>query len=114
MTGREMRAGRKKGIALWIFLAAALIVTVSLTVFVAPRASKNPDGLEKVARDKGFANKAEEKAPLVESENGSTGISGLLGALITLAAAVAVGLLALSLSRFHKRKAPTEGQADAP
>jgi cobalt/nickel transport system permease protein len=110
----DMKKNLRENKGLWIFLAAALVVTVSLAVFVAPRASKNPDGLEKVARDKGFANKAEEKAPVLDNGKESAGTSGLLGVIITLAVATAVGLLALGLNRLHKRKAPTEGQADAP
>ena len=123
----DIKKNVRENKGLWILVGVGLVVALLLGVFVAPWASSSPDGLEKVAEDKGFLKKAEEEKPTwthspmkdyafpgVKSEKASTGISGLLGVLITLAAAVAVGLLALGLSRFHKRKAPTEGQADAP
>jgi flagellar basal body-associated protein FliL len=123
----DIKKNIKENKGLWIFVGAALVVAILLGVFVAPWASSSPDGLEKVAKDKGFMKKAEEENPAwkhspmkdyafpgVKSDKASTGISGLVGVLITLAAATAVGLLALGLNRLHKRKAPTEGRADAP
>ncbi|MCX5657000.1 MAG: PDGLE domain-containing protein [Candidatus Omnitrophica bacterium] len=40
-----------------IFLA--LITAMFLAIFISPFAAKNPDGLEKVAQDKGFIEKGE-------------------------------------------------------
>ena len=123
----DMKKNLKENKGLWIFLGVMLVVAILLGVFVAPWASSSPDGLEKVAEDKGFTKKTEEQKPTwnhspmkdysfpgVKGEKASTGISGLVGVLITLAAATAVGLLALGLNRLHKRKAPTEGRTDAP
>lgn len=123
----DIKKNLRENKGLWIFVGTALVVAVLLGVFVSPWASSNPDGLEKIAKDKGFVKKAEEEKPAwkhspmkdyafpgVKGEKASTGISGLVGVLITMAAATAIGLLALGLNRLHKRKAPTGGQADAP
>ena len=123
----DIKKNVRENKGLWIFLGAMLVVAILLGVFVAPWASSDPDGLERIAEDKGFTKKAEEENPAwkhspmkdyafpgVKNERASTGISGLLGVFITLAVATAVGLLALGLNRLHKRKAATEGQADAP
>jgi hypothetical protein len=109
VTYRKNRTGNKKLLALWAFLGCALLAAVLLAVLIAPRASKNPDGLEKVLKEKGVAAKAEQRAPVVDGGKTSAGVSSLVGVLITLAAAVAVGLIALGLNRLHKRKTPTEG-----
>ncbi|MBC7292907.1 MAG: energy-coupling factor ABC transporter permease, partial [Thermoleophilia bacterium] len=45
----------------WAFVAGALAVAVALAVFVSPFASSSPDGLERVAADKGFESAAAEK-----------------------------------------------------
>ena len=107
----------KKNAGLWIFLGAALLVAVLLAVFVAPWASSSPDGLEKVAGNKGFLNKAEEEKPAwehspmkdyavpgVNSEKASTGISGFVGVLITAVVMIGVALLAVGLGKLRKRK----------
>ncbi len=52
---------RRKSIL--VFILAGLAVAVSLALFVSPWASSAPDGLEKVAEDKGFMEKAEETEP---------------------------------------------------
>ena len=69
-------------------------VSVLLAAFVSPFASKAPDGLEKVAKDKGFAEKGEGRAawrfPLmpdyavagVRSESVGTALAGLAGTLL--------------------------------
>jgi len=56
---------RKKGI--YVFILAGLLVSVALALLVSPWASSAPDGLEKVAEDKGFIEKAEETDPAWES-----------------------------------------------
>lgn len=55
---------RKKGIL--VFTLAGLAVAVALALIVSPWASSSPDGLEKVAEDKGFLEEAEETAPVWE------------------------------------------------
>ena len=90
----------------FIFILAGLAISAALALFLSPWASSEPDGLEKVAEDKGFLEKAEETEPawksaplpdysvpalnrkVVDEETGeeveepsrlSTGLAGLLG-----------------------------------
>lgn len=106
---------------LWIFLGVALLIAVLLGVFVSPWASSSPDGLEKVAEDKGFLEKAEAEKPAwtnspmkdyaipgVKSEKVSTALSGLTGVLITVVVAVALALLLYWIG--SKRKKREQGQ----
>lgn len=117
---RNLRDNR----GLWIFVGVALTAAILLGVFVSPWASSSPDGLEKVAEDKGFIKKAEGEKPAwthspmkdyafpgVKSEKVSTGISGLVGVLITVAVAVAVALLASGLGLLRKKR---KGAQEAP
>ena len=111
-----------KNRGLLIFLGLALVVALLLAIFVSPWASSSPDGLEKKAEDKGFLEKAEETEPVwtrspipdyavpgIENERVATGLSGLLGVLITLAAALVVGLLAWGLGRILKKDKGNKG-----
>jgi len=71
-------------------LFCLLLVVLAAAVFI-PFASQSPDGLEKVAKDLGFAAKESERPavqpfadyriPGIDNKNISTVISGLLGAL---------------------------------
>jgi cobalt/nickel transport protein len=49
--------------SLYIFILAGLALSVALALIVSPFASSSPDGLERVAEDKGFLEKAEETEP---------------------------------------------------
>ncbi len=117
MDGLRKKLFSRKSLGLWIFLGVALAVTVGLAVFVSPWASSSPDGLEKVAEEKGFSGAAEDAEPAwsgspvpdyavrgVENERVATGLSGLIGVAVTVAAAVGLGLLAFVLNRIHTRK----------
>jgi len=85
----------------WGFAAAGLAVAALLVLVVAPLASGEPDGLERVAIDQGFIDSAEDH-PLAESpladyrvsgiENEATGtrLSGLIGVLITFGVGAAI------------------------
>jgi cobalt/nickel transport protein len=123
----DIKKNLRENKGLWIFVGTALVVAVLLGVFVSPWASSNPDGLEKIPKDKGFMKKAEEEKPAwkhspmkdyafpgVKGEKASTGISGLVGVMITLAVMVAVGLLALGLNRLHKKRIRSEESPNAP
>lgn len=112
-----------KNRGLLVFLGLALLVTLILAIIVSPWASSNPDGLEKKAEEKGFLEKAEEAEPVwtrspipdyavpgVEDERVATGLSGFVGVLITLAAAVVVGLAAWGLGRLLKKKDAGSGE----
>jgi hypothetical protein len=86
----------------WAFVGFGLLVVVLIAAVASGFASSDPDGLEKVAIDEGFAETAEDSAaagsPLadygvegVEDERVSVGIAGVVGVTITVV--VTVGLL---------------------
>jgi cobalt/nickel transport protein len=94
--------------SLRMFLAGGLLVAVGLALLVSGFASSSPDGLEKVAEDKGFLDTAKDHlladGPLADyavkgvgNERLSTGLSGLIGVLITFG--VGWGLFALVRGR---------------
>ena len=89
-----------------LFIAGGLLVAIGLAMLVSGFASGSPDGLNKVAEDHGFAANARqhlfENGPLagyaVKGVNGdrlSTGLSGLIGVLVTFG----VGLTLFALLR---------------
>ena len=91
-----------------LFLIAGLLVAVGLALVVSGFASSSPDGLERVAEDKGFLETAQDHlfadGPLadyavkgVDNERLSTGLSGLVGVLITFG----VGLGAVRAAQDH-------------
>jgi len=70
-----------------------LMVAVFLAVIISPFASSSPDGLEKVAEDKGFLHKGEIKPiisspipdytwPGLASEKIATSVAGVFGTLL--------------------------------
>ena len=82
-----------------VLLGAGLALALLVVVVLAPRASSDPDGLERVAEDEGFAGSAREapfeiladySVPGVEGETASTILAGAIG----IAAVAAVTLLA--------------------
>jgi cobalt/nickel transport protein len=96
-----MKKDRK---GLYVFIAAGVALSIALAVAVSPFASSSPDGLEKVAEDKGFARNPEglsDKHPAW-----STALSGLLGT-------VSVLLLAWGLALVLKKKQIEEEEASA-
>jgi hypothetical protein len=91
-------------------LAGGLAVTLLLALVVSGFASGEPDGLERVAEDEGFADTAEDHAladgPLadyavrgVDNERLSTGLSGVTGVAVTFA--LGAGLFTLFRRRTH-------------
>jgi cobalt/nickel transport protein len=89
-----------------LFLLGGLLVAAGLALFVSGFASSSPDGLEKVAGDKGFLQTATDHlfadGPLadyevrgIDNERLSTGVSGLIGVLVTFG----VGFLLFALLR---------------
>ena len=69
-----------------LFLAAGLAVALLLAFFVAPHASSEPDGLEKVAADKGFADDGTPHALDDGPTSGlRTGVAGVVGVVVTFA-----------------------------
>ena len=89
-------------------IIVGLFIAVILAVVFSPFASPWPDGLEKVAEDKGFLEKGEGEPliaspvadyawPGIENEGMATSAAGISGTLITFG-------LALSLAALIKRK----------
>ncbi|HSD48277.1 MAG TPA: PDGLE domain-containing protein, partial [Actinomycetota bacterium] len=84
---------------LTLFVVGGLIVALGLAFFVSPLASSSPDGLNKVAIDKGFSDTqkghALDDGPLagyafkgVDDERVSTGIAGVIGVVVTFGLAM--------------------------
>ncbi|MCB2199081.1 PDGLE domain-containing protein [bacterium] len=85
------------------FFLVAGVVSLLIGIAVSPFASSNPDGLERVAEEKGFIENAESaelwsSSPLpdygvdgVESEHISTSLAGLIGTMATLIVGFGVG-----------------------
>ncbi|MET0228646.1 MAG: PDGLE domain-containing protein [Actinomycetes bacterium] len=102
-----------------LFIAGGLLVAIGLAMLVSGFASGSPDGLNKVAEDHGFAANARqhlfENGPLagyaVKGVNGdrlSTGLSGLIGVLVTFGIGLALfALLRAVRSGGHDRSEPT-------
>ena len=107
-----MTAGRR--LTFGLFLAGGVAVCVALALLVAPRASSQPDGLERVAIDEGFADEARphalEELPTadyelsgVDDEGLSAGLAGVLGIAVTFAVGAGVVLL---VRRTRARRPP--------
>ena len=104
-------------ISLALFVGSGLLLALALAAFVAPHASKAPDGLDRVAQDNGFAAKADGAevwkhapasdyaVPGVKHGGLSTALAGVLGTL-------AVFVAALGLA-FILRKRRHDGSASA-
>jgi hypothetical protein len=94
----------RRRVAIGALVAGGLLVALLLALVVSPYASSSPDGLEKVAADNGFAERAEDHAladgPLagyetkgVGSQKLSTGLAGVIGVAATFALAMVLILV---------------------
>jgi PDGLE domain len=94
-----------------MILLTSIAVIVGLVVFVSPGASREPDGLNRVAIDQGFDTAEQEHALAdlptagyavsgVDDDRLSTGLAGLLGVGLTFAVAGGVVVVA---RRFPRR-----------
>jgi len=101
-----------------LFVAAGLLLAFALALFVSPVANPNPDGLNRVAMDEGFADAATEHdlgdSPLadyrvsgVEHEGASKGLAGAAGILATFA--LGLGLFAIARKRREPDTDPSKG-----
>jgi hypothetical protein len=92
-----------------VLIAAGLGIALLITLF-SPFASSDPDGLERVAEDKGFVDEAEGSSfeiipdytfPGVENERLATVLSGIVGVLIVagIGLGLGYGMKALARSR---------------
>lgn len=90
----------------------SLLVAIFLAIIIAPFASSWPDGLERVAQDKGFIEKGETEPALsspipdytwpgIKNEKVATAISGVVGTLIVFG--VGYGL-AIFFKKSKKKK----------
>ncbi|MDQ0287260.1 cobalt/nickel transport protein [Desulfofundulus luciae] len=81
-----------------------LLVALAIAAFLSPFASPSPDGLERVAEDKGFLHLAEGKElihalmpdyvfPGIASEGLATSLAGLVGTLLVFGAMYLVSLV---------------------
>lgn len=99
--------------AVGTFVAVGLAVALALVVFVAPIAGSDPDGLERVAEDTGFAAEAGDNAysgPLadygvagLDNETLGTIIAGIVGTGLTFAA----GMILVGITRRRSRDPET-------
>jgi hypothetical protein len=100
------------------FVIVGLLIALLLAFAVSPHASSSPDGLEKVAAEKGIDSDARTHAlsdgPLADyAVNGiddgglSTGVAGVIGVTITFG--VAFGLS--KLTRASRSRSPAENAA---
>jgi cobalt/nickel transport protein len=103
------------------FVLAGLAVAAVLAFFVSPQASSEPDGLNRVAIDKGFAeqesNHALDDTPTagyevrgVDDDRLSTGLAGLIGLGATFA--LAGGLFLVVRRTGQRRQASPEGSSE--
>ncbi len=103
----------------WGLAAAGLVLAVALALFGSPFASSSPDGLEKVAEEKGFMEAAAEdkvvwtkalfpdyKITNIQSEKLATGLAGVVGTMIVFAC----GFMVI---RFMARVPAKSGKVDA-
>jgi cobalt/nickel transport system permease protein len=100
-TGRSPRARRRGRI--WAWTLAGVGVAVALAVFVSPFASSSPDGLEKVAADKGFEQAAAAKPawsfspipdyvfPGIKNMGVATAVAGAVGTILLFALVLFIG-----------------------
>jgi cobalt/nickel transport protein len=98
----------------WPFVLAALGVCLLLGTLLSPFASSSPDGLERVAEEQGFLERAEgaelwEASPIPDYEMPGVRRSGAATALAGLAGTLIVFGLALGLGRLlaHARHTGT-------
>jgi hypothetical protein len=100
------------------FVIAGLAVAAALAFFVSPQASSEPDGLNRVATDEGFAdeetNHALDDSPTagyetrgVDDDRLSTGVAGLVGVGVTFA--LAGGLLLVVRRTGARRRQQVSG-----
>ncbi len=80
----------KRG-TLAVFVGLALAVAFALAFFVSPYASSEPDGLERVAIDSGFADQAREHA-LADGPLADYSVSGVDGAGLSTSLAGLIGV----------------------
>ncbi len=98
---------------IFFFLLAAVLLALLLSPFASPW----PDGLERVAENKGFLEKSEVKPALrspvpdylmpgIKNERLATAVAGVLGTLLVFAAGWVTALLLRRIAKNRKPDAP--------
>jgi hypothetical protein len=105
----------------WIALiVVGVAIALGITLF-SPWASSQPDGLERVAEDKGFVDEGNEPGyqviadyvfPGVENEKLATVLAGVVGVLAVSGLSLGVGFGLWALSRSRTRRAGQGGPGD--
>jgi cobalt/nickel transport protein len=99
------------------FYLLFLLIAVLLALIVSPFASSSPDGLERVAKDKGFLEKGEVKStvhspipdylmPGIKNEKIATAIAGVSGTLLVFGFGYGLAALLGRTQRGKKGNAP--------
>lgn len=87
----------------WSWVIVGLVVAALVVVFLAPAASSDPDGLDRVSEDKAFVDKAKDPAyewlpdytvPGLDNEWASVVLAGLIGVGIVFAVTIGLGAAA--------------------
>lgn len=106
---RVTTPGRLSGRAWWL---AGLVIALAMA-FLSPLASDSPDGLERVAEDKGFIERAEDPPfqviadylfPGVENEDAATILAGIAGTVVVFGVGLALAYGITSLRRARRAR----------
>jgi cobalt/nickel transport system permease protein len=84
------------------FVATGFLVAVLLALLIAPHASSSPDGLMKVAADKGLDSAVSGQPTKGALAGLSTGVAGLIGVIVVFCVAFGVSKIA-RVSRSRSR-----------
>src|SRR5680860_1410774 len=105
-----------------IFIAVIAMAAVMIALFLSPLASRQPDGLEKVAQNLGFAERAvnffninfimaDYIFPGIKNSYWQTAFSGFFGVLIILAlSALIFGIIFLANKNKKNKNTPDTGE----
>ena len=104
-------------------LLGGLAVALAVVVVLAPNASSDPDGLQKVAADEGFAGEAEDapfellpgySVPGVDQGGAATALAGVIGTLAVAAIALGAGWLLRRRARRREAELAVAGSSPSP
>jgi cobalt/nickel transport system permease protein len=99
------------------WVAGGLVIALALA-FASPLANRSPDGLDRVAEDQGFVDKAQEPAfkilpeytvPFIQNEAATTIAAGVIGVLVVAGAGYGVARLTARRSRIETGSNRTTG-----
>jgi cobalt/nickel transport protein len=108
-------APRKQSIFARYWWVSGIVIALAMVFVLAPNASSDPDGLERVADDKEFIDQGEDNGyewlpdysiPGIENEYWSTVLSGAIGVAIMV---LVVGGVAFALTRVRRTRTGAAG-----